>query len=978
MSSISTKQRFPILILLICCCSIYTAATNDTASPCRPDQASSLLQFKASFVGTTLPSWRAGSDCCHWQGVGCDMASGRVISLDISELNLKSNRLDPALFNLTSLRILSLASNYFWEAPLPASGFERLTDMIHLNFSNSGFSGQIPIGISRLKKLVTLDFSSNGDVLYFDEPSFQTVIANLSNLRELRLDGDQFEGQFPAKIFQLKIFEEIGYWHNRNSKELPSLKCELPSLKELIFLGIENSGLEVEKLALPCVGHLKQLTDLTLYQYDLSQSTLSWIGNLTSLERLEMSGRNLPMPVPHQIANLANLTSLMLRDGDYGQQQQVPSWISNFTKLTQLDISYAPFSGSIPSTIGNLSQLEYFTSLYCLLNGKIPHSLFALPRLEQFVASGNQFSGSLEDIPSPLTSSLSVIDLSENQLSGLIPKSFFQLTNLRSLDLYSNKLTGTVELSPVWRLKWLNFLRLSNNLISLVDDEDETFPSILNINTLILASCHLTKLPGALKHLGAISDLDLSSNQITGAIPSWIWKNHLNKLDLSHNKFTSLELSPSLVNMTTLTYLNLSFNRIQGSIPIPVTTVAEIVLDYSNNNFSSIIPNFGIYLENASYINFSNNKLSGHVPTSICKASKVVIMDLSGNNYSGSVPTCLTESVNLSVLKLRNNQFQGVLPENSREGCNLQSIDANGNQIEGKLPRSLSYCQELELLDVGNNQIVGSFPFWLGTLPNLRVLVLSGHFTRLQIIDLASNHFSENIHSEWFEHFESMMENISDKSEILRYYTNTSLKGSYQDTTFVTYKGGSLLFTKILRTFKMIDLSDNSFGGPIPKSLGKLVLLHGLNLSHNDFIGQIPSQLSSLAQLESLDLSWNRLSGEIPPELTSLTSLAWLNISYNNLTGRIPQGNQFVSFSNSSFEGNVNLCGKPLSKQCDTPGSTPPSASAPSDANSFWQDRLGALDEPQTFRPISPKKSDSKEEGIEIRILTYLEGPEQA
>ncbi|BAF04010.1 Os01g0162300, partial [Oryza sativa Japonica Group] len=290
-----------------------------------------------------------------------------------------------------------------------------------------------------------------------------------------------------------------------------------------------------------------------------------------------------------------------------------------------------------------------------------------------------------------------------------------------------------------------------------------------------------------------------------------------------------------------------------------------------------------------------------------------------------------------------------------------QSIDVNGNQIEGKLPRSLSYCQYLELLDAGNNQIVDSFPFWLGKLPNLRVLVLRSnklngtirglkgchqncnHFKRLQIIDLASNHFSGNIHPEWFEHFQSMMENDNDEGHILEHTTNTKIPLLYQDITVVNYKGGTLMFTKILTTFKVIDLSDNSFGGPIPKSLGKLVSLRGLNLSHNAFTGHIPSQLNSLTQLESLDLSWNKLSGEIPPELASLTSLAWLNLSYNNLTRRIPQGNQFGSFSNSSFEGNVNLCGKPLSKQCDTPGSTSPSASAPSGTNSFWQDRLGVI-----------------------------------
>ena len=55
------------------------------------------------------------------------------------------------------------------------------------------------------------------------------------------------------------------------------------------------------------------------------------------------------------------------------------------------------------------------------------------------------------------------------------------------------------------------------------------------------------------------------------------------------------------------------------------------------------------------------------------------------------------------------------------------------------------------MLDLGNNKINGTFPHWLGTLPNLRVLVLRANsfhgtigypmtkctFTNLGIIDLS-------------------------------------------------------------------------------------------------------------------------------------------------------------------------------------------------------------------------------------------------
>jgi hypothetical protein len=65
-----------------------------------------------------------------------------------------------------------------------------------------------------------------------------------------------------------------------------------------------------------------------------------------------------------------------------------------------------------------------------------------------------------------------------------------------------------------------------------------------------------------------------------------------------------------------------------------------------------------------------------------------------------------------------------------------------------------------------------------------------------------------------------------------------------------------------------------------------------------------------------------------------------LNLSYNNMTGRIPQGNQFLSFPNTS-KGNTGLCGNPLTTQCDGPDSTAPTISQ--EHSGLWQDRLEAI-----------------------------------
>lgn len=80
--------------------------------------------------------------------------------------------------------------------------------------------------------------------------------------------------------------------------------------------------------------------------------------------------------------------------------------------------------------------------------------------------------------------------------------------------------------------------------------------------------------------------------------------------------------------------------------------------------------------------------------------------------------------------------------------------------------------------------------------------------------------------------------------------------------------------------------------------------------------GPIPSSLGNLTSLESLDLCANQLTGEIPWQLTWLTFLSVFNLSYNHLVGPIPVQGQLLTFDNSSYIGNSELCGLPLTKKC--------------------------------------------------------------
>ena len=99
--------------------------------------------------------------------------------------------------------------------------------------------------------------------------------------------------------------------------------------------------------------------------------------------------------------------------------------------------------------------------------------------------------------------------------------------------------------------------------------------------------------------------------------------------------------------------------------------------------------------------------------------------------------------------------------------------------------------------------------------------------------------------------------------------------------------------------------------GKIPKRLGDLSGLRGLNLWGNELHGRIRPQLGNLSELIEMDLGANDLSGKLPKRLGDLSELMTLALDGNNLSGRIPKWMgrlsklQNLSLSHNHLTGNI-------------------------------------------------------------------------
>ncbi|KAH7667569.1 Leucine-rich repeat protein [Dioscorea alata] len=986
----------PRTVLLL----VLVSLVSSQAHQCRSDQALALLQLKNDFSSmiSLSPAWIPDTNCCNWDGIICDAASGFVISLDLSNHNI-SGKIGSSLFELTSLQRLNLANN-FYESPLPPVGFEKLGDLTYLNLSNSWFTGQIPGGISRLKKLVSLDLST----YFFDGGELETpdlgeLIGGLSNLQKLYLDGVDLSnnskdwcqviaksapglqalslsgcslsGPIHESLSKLQNLSVIHLDSNNLLSEVPEFFGNFLHLNELSLNYCKLHGLFPNKTfqlknlrVLELAGNSKLLGFLPVFpkhspleSLDIGSTNFSGtlpesLGNLKSLKKLYLMDCHFSGLIPHSIGNLSQLVYLDLSLN--GFTGAIPPLVGG-ERISEIVLSHNDLTGMIPHSFGRLQNLRRLQLEYNSLSGSIPVTLFALPSLQVLLLNQNKLSGQLEEIPEA-SLLLDAVDLSDNELQGDIPKSIIKLSNLKYLSLASNNFSGMLELDLIGRMINLSYLDLSSNKLSILNGSGDSSLLFPSVTTLKLVSCNLIMIPPFLEHKRNMVFLDLSNNQIGGAIPKWIWSigkstlhywnlsyNCLSYLNLSYNLFTYVDVPyvpPLNFSMYSSMILDLHSNLLQGPVPLPPPNT--VILDYSNNSFTSSIPsNISSYLNwGLIFFSLSNNNLTGSIPIFICNATYLRVLDLSDNSFTGSIPECLLSEVSdLQVLNLKGNQLQGPLPQNVSSQCSLRTLNLNNNKLEGQLPRSLANCGSIQVLDLGHNKFVDSFPHWLGNISALKALVLRsnefygrlGHplgrnytFPKLQIFDISSNNFSGPLPHEFFENLKAMMidPKLSDLTIGVE-YLHLGSSNRYQDSITVTFKGLVLTFVKTLAILRSIDLSNNRFEGSLPKTLGNLASLLMLNMSHNNFTGPIPSELGNLVQLEELDLSCNQLSEAIPRTLVSLHFLSFLDLSYNKLVGRIPLDSQFSTFSNTSFEGNAGLCGSPLSKQCAD--SSPPS-----------------------------------------------------
>jgi len=301
--------------------------------------------------------------------------------------------------------------------------------VIGLNLSSSCLYGSInsTSSLFRLVHLQRLILAVND----FSHSQIPSQISNLTRLTHLDLSLSAFSGHIPLEISQLSHLSFLDLSYNSFN-----LKLKKPSLRSL-------------------VGNLTRLQKLDLSEVDISSTVPNVLANLSSLTFLSLGGCGLQGKFPVGIFNLSNLRFL-----NVGGNEGLTGYLPGFTRRSPLEtliLSDTSVSGELPASIENLGFLTWFSVMSCNFSGSIPSSLGNLTKFTYLQLSSNAFVSNIPPSLGNLTK-LTFLDLSHNAFVGNIPPSLENLVQLSRLDISHNQLTGSVPFILVNLLQCVNLL----------------------------------------------------------------------------------------------------------------------------------------------------------------------------------------------------------------------------------------------------------------------------------------------------------------------------------------------------------------------------------------------------------------------------------------------------------------------------------------------------------------------------------------
>ncbi|KGN54727.2 probable LRR receptor-like serine/threonine-protein kinase At1g06840 isoform X2 [Cucumis sativus] len=264
------------------------------------------------------------------------------------------------------------------------------------------------------------------------------AVGNL-RVKEIQLLNKNLSGNLAPEISQLSALEKLNFMWNDLTGSIPKEIGSMVSLKLLLLNGNKLSGSLPDEL-----GNLVKLIRFQIDENRISGPIPKSYANLASLKHLHFNNNTLSGEIPSELSKLPKLIHMLVDNNNLSGS--LPPELSTMPMLLILQLDSNNFDGEIPASYENFPELVKLSLRNCSLKGPIPN-FSKLANLSYLDLSWNHFTGLIP--PYNLSSRMTTIILSNNQLNGSIPRSFSNLPILQKLSLENNFLNGSVP-SALW------------------------------------------------------------------------------------------------------------------------------------------------------------------------------------------------------------------------------------------------------------------------------------------------------------------------------------------------------------------------------------------------------------------------------------------------------------------------------------------------------------------------------------------------